>query len=175
MCEFISWIEYKDQILFLKDSDLKTKEGKELVKYLSSQFSVDIKGHGAIRKFYNIPDNTGTDKECTNFKKATNFPVEIVKSLLDGDMIRICGNNLPLDILTPSAKTEYQKITQSAWAEYQKITQPAWAEYLKIQQSAWAEYLKIQQSAWAEYLKIQQSEFWKLMENKNNIRKEWKN
>ena len=35
MCDFVSWIEYKDDVYFLTNDCLKTKEGKELKKYLT--------------------------------------------------------------------------------------------------------------------------------------------
>ena len=52
MCEFISWIEYKGEILFLTDDELETKEGKDLKKYLGSSYYTDIVGHGAIVAYY---------------------------------------------------------------------------------------------------------------------------
>ena len=53
MCEFISWIEYEKKNYFLTDKDLESKEGKSLIKFLGSSFREDIKGHGAIRTYFN--------------------------------------------------------------------------------------------------------------------------
>ena len=46
MCSFISWIEYQDEVYFLDDDKLATKEGKALLKRIGTR---DIKGQGAIR------------------------------------------------------------------------------------------------------------------------------
>ena len=152
MCDFVSWIEKDDQILFLTDDDLDTKKGKELIKYCMCL--EDTRGHGAIRHYYNFEG--GIDKECTDLSNPDNFPKQIQEALKQGKMCSFDPGSLAT-ILTPKARKEYDIIKQSAWNKYLKIQQSAWKEYDIIQQSARKEYRKIRQSAWNKYLKIQQS------------------
>jgi len=184
VCQFISWIEYKDQIYFLTNADLLTKEGKALKKYLGDQYKEDIKGHGAIRRYFELPDNKGTNKECTNFSKPENFPPVIVAAIKNGSLSAICDRP-PVIILTKPARAEYgkivkparaeyDKIVNAARAEYDKIVKPARAEYDKIVNAARAEYGKIVKPAWAEYGKIVNAAFWKLAVNPRNRIKEWR-
>jgi hypothetical protein len=42
MCEFVSWIEFEGEIFYLNNQKLKTKKGKELIKYLVDRFKYDI-------------------------------------------------------------------------------------------------------------------------------------
>ena len=151
MCEFVSWIEYKDDVFFLTNDCLRTKEGKALRCYLKDQFGEDIKGHGAIRRYYNIPAGKGSNKECTNFSTPDKFPAKIVEAITTGHMSGICGVALPVDILSG----------------------PAWAEYEKIEGPALAEYEKIEGPALAEYEKIRGRAFWKIAVNPRNRVKEW--
>ena len=150
MCNFISWIEYKDEILYMTDRDLETSRGKKLLRDIGFE---DIAGHGAIRSFFNIPNGKGTRKESKNFSTPDNFPQDIVRDVKKGLFTR-CG--VALQILTPPALAEYKEIEHSAWTKYKKIEQPAWAKYKEIEQSALAEYKEIKQSAWAEYKEIEQ-------------------
>ncbi len=150
MCDFISWIEYKEDSYFITNSDLNTKQGKKL---LDSNYIADLKGHGAIRHYYPELENKGREKECINFRTPDNFPKEIAKALVNGNLSRI---GTTIDILNDKGKAEYNKITKPALAEYEKIEQPAWVEYEKIEQPAMAAYKKIIQPAWAEYKKIEQ-------------------
>ena len=161
MCEFASWIKHKEEVYFLKDSDLETKEGRELVKYLGDKFQEDIPGHGAILHYY--PELVGkaiSKEECTDFSTPDNFPKEIAEAIKKGQMSRIgiCEKIL----------------NEKGMAEYEKIKQPAYAEYEKICQFALAEYEKICQSAWIEYKKIQQPVFWKIARQEKYRREEWK-
>ena len=179
MCPFISWIEHKDNVYFLDDSKLNTKQGKELLR---PEYISDLLGHGAIRHFYSELGYKGIDKECENFTTPNNFPHEIVSAIKKGKFINfgICLNILTqparaeYEKINQPARAEYEKIKQPAWAEYEKITQSAWAEYGKITQSAWAEYEKIKQPAWAEYEKIKQSAFWRIARKKENRINVWK-
>ena len=179
MCEFASWVEYKGKAYFLVNSDLDTKEGREL---LEPEFKDDLCGHGAIRKYYPELKDNGENKECTNFSTPVNFPKEIVKAIKLGKLSKF---EICLDILNDLGKAEYKKIEQPAYAEYlkieqpayaeyEKIEQPAYAEYLKIEQSAYAEYLKIRQPAYAEYKKIEQQGFWKIARQKKYRADNWK-
>jgi len=179
MCQFISWKEYKGKSYFLTDTDLNTKEGRELLK---PEYKTDIKGHGAIEHYYPELKGKGYDKECTDFSTPANFPKEIVKAIKEGRFVNfgVCEQ-----ILNEKGKAEYLKTKKPAWAEYLKIEQPAYAKYEKIKQSAWAEYLNIEQLVYTKYLKIQQpaydeylktihTEFWKIARQKKYRSKAWK-
>jgi len=189
MCNFISWIEYKDEILYMTDRDLETSRGKKLSRDIGFE---DIAGHGAIRSFFNIPDGKGTDRESTDFSTPDNFPQDIVRDVKKGLFTQY---GVALQILTPPAWAKYKKIEHSASAEYKEIEQPArakykeiekpawakykqikysaWAKYKEIEQPAWAEYKEIKQSALAEYLKIRRPAFWELAKIKKNRVKAW--
>ena len=204
MCDFISWIEYKDEILFLTKNELETSRGKALRKYLGLHFENDVKGHGAIEWYYKLKDNVGKHKECTDFSNPKNFPAVIVKALKRG---YFCGIGIPENYLTRPARAEYQKVkgpalaeyqkvkgqawadyekvNGPAWAEYEKVTGPAlaeyekvkgqaWAKYKKVNGPAWAEYEKVTGPAWAEYEKVERTAFWKIAKKKENRRKEWR-
>ena len=178
MCDFISWIEYKGDVLFLTKKELETNRGRALQKHLGGQFENDVKGHGAIEWYYNLEPNSGTHKECTDFSSPDNFPNPIVSALKKGVF---CGIGISEQLLTQTAWAEYEENKQTAWAEYVKIKQaalaeyeenkqPAWAEDEEIEQTAWAEYEENRQTAWAEYEEIRQTAFWKLfMSTKNRV------
>ena len=119
MCEFISWIEYKDEILYLTSKDLETRKGREMLKSVGRE---DIAGHGAIRYYFNIPDGKGTPKECTDFSTPNNFPEDIVRDIKEGLFI---GFGIGKQLLTKPAWAEYKEIRQSEWAKYEKIRQSA--------------------------------------------------
>ena len=188
MCEFISWIEKDDKVVFLTGDDVfKSKRGKQLRAYMQAD---DVNGHGAIRWYYNFTG--GKDRECVDFSSPNNFPAEIVVAIKSGKMR---GMGTAKCLLTPAtyaeyekieqlASAEYEKIRQEAYAEYEKIQQPAYAEYKKIKQEASAEYEKIRQEAYAEYKKIEQpasaeyekikqTMFWDLFSESKNRNKKW--
>ena len=188
MCEFISWIESENKNYFLTDKDLESKEGKSLIKFLGNNFQEDIKGHGAIRTYFNGGNQElgkklqwGKEKENTNLSTPDNFPPEIVLAIKEGRMSRI---GMSLDLLNDKGKekykkikdpalAEYNKITDQAWAEYNKIKDQALAEYNKITDPAWAEYKKITDPAWAEYKKITDPAFWKIFSQKKYRNQLW--
>jgi len=163
MCQFASWVEYKDKVYFLTDKKLSTKEGKQLKKYLnypSSHYFEDIKGHGAICKYHYELNKKGKDCECTDFNNIEFFPKEIVKAIKNMEMTKI---GYSFDLLNGEGKKLFKKIRQSALAEYRKI-----------EQSALAEYEKIEQSALAEYNQKILSEFWKIFKQKKYRNPLWK-
>ena len=133
MCEFVSWIEKDDEVLFLTGEDVfHTKRGKELQKYCSSKD--DLTGHGAIRWYFakdDIPLQGGKEKECTDFSTPDNFPKAIVKAIKRGEMAGF-QDDIPLELLMASAWAEYEKVAASALAEYEKVRAPARAEYNKV-------------------------------------------
>ena len=149
MCEFISWKEYKDEILFLTDDDLDTEKGKELVAYLGCAYWDDIPGHGAINYYFNLTPDNGLEKEITDFTDISQFPPQIVEAIKACKFKRI-GLSLSL------------------------LTKPALADYEKIEQAAWVDYMKINQAAWADYEKINQAAFWKLFSNPKNRIECWR-
>ena len=170
MCEFISWIEYENKNYFLTDKDLESKEGKSIIKFLGSSFREDIKGHGAIRTYFNGVNQElgkklqwGKEKENTDLSSPDNFPPQIVLAIKEGRMSRI---GMSLDLLNNKGIEKYNKITDQALAEYNKITDQALAEYNKIKYQALAEYNKITDQALAEYNKITDPAFWKLFSQK---------
>src|SRR3990167_2485745 len=114
MCDFISWVEYKDHNYFLTDTDLRMKEGKSLVKYLGDKFTEDIKGHGAIRTYYKELKR-GEEKECTDLSSPDNLPKEIVDAVKKGLMTRI---GFSLDLLNDKGQEKYKKVEGQALAEY---------------------------------------------------------
>ena len=121
MCEFISWIETDGQIVFLTNADLKGKRFAEYKKY-NPLWKQDVMGHGAIRWFYNIPCDIGKNRECIDFSTPDNFPAEIVKELLSGNMTRLTANGEhPEGLLTPEAWAEYKKAKNQAWAKCNKV------------------------------------------------------
>ena len=140
MCEFISWIEYEDQALFLTDADLNTKHGKELIVYLGNNFSEDIKGHGAIRFYYEIGDSKGHNKECTDFSKPNNFPPAIQDVIKKGKFNKIGIPELPNQLLAPSAFAEYKKIQGPALAEYKKVIGAAFWNIVRIKENRVADW-----------------------------------
>ena len=171
MCEFVSWIEHKGEILFLTNDLLDTPKGKELIIFLANRYWDDVCGHGAIREYWGLQQGQGLEKEECDLSNPSKLPMQIVVAIKAGKMSRI---GLSMNLLTPAASAEYEKIRQSAKAEYEKIRQPAKAKYDKICQSAWAKYDKICQSAWAEYKKICHTEFWELFANSDNRIEVWK-
>lgn len=168
MCNFISWINYKDQNYYLTNQDLQTKEGKVLLK---PKVKADIAGHGAILAYYPELEGKGKHEECEDFSTPKNFPKEIVTDIKVGRFINI---GVCTEILNATGLEKYENIQQSAWEVYLKIQQPAWEAYKKIQQPAYETYLKIQQSAWEALLKTSNKAFWLIATQKQYRKKEWK-
>ena len=112
MCEFLSWIEYKEEIIYITAADLETSKGKKLLKDVGWE---DIKGHGAIRKFFTIPDGKGTNKECTDFSTPTNFPKEIVRDIKKGLFI---GFGTPSGILIDPIDKAYRTQKNTLYKAY---------------------------------------------------------
>ncbi len=98
MCEFISWIEYENEVFYLNDDMLfESRIGKDILK--ESKFCrEDITGHGFIQEYYDraTDDNFGTKlykygkhKECEYFKNPDNFPRKIAYDLISGKFNKI--------------------------------------------------------------------------------------
>ena len=146
MCEFISWIEYRGEVVYLTDEDLNTEKGKELLNYI--QDPNDICGHGAIRYFYDIPCGQGTDREVTNLSSPDKLPQEIVKAVKEGRMSAIgysetLLNNKglkKLEAIEQPTLEKYEAIKEIAWKKYKAIERPAWEKFEAIEQSALEKY-----------------------------------
>ena len=132
MCEFLSWIEIDDTVLFLTDDDLRTSRGKKLWKRIKD----DARGHGAIREYFDIEPGRGVDRECTDFYTPDNFPPEAVRAIMDGRVKRLAYPEDLCHALGSPALAEYDKVRARAWAEYNKVRAPAWAEYDKVRDRA---------------------------------------
>ena len=107
MCEFVSWIEAKTDgepaLLYLTAKDLRSSKGQKLKGRIGS----DINGHGAIREFYDLRPEYGTERECDDFSTPSNFPVEIAGAIKAGSF-RGFGTGGGL-------------LRDTAWAEYDKV------------------------------------------------------
>jgi hypothetical protein len=162
MCHLLSWIESEtsnangQKYLFYLPYDqiFNTEDGKKLQEYCLHPD--DLVGHGAIRYFYKLSDNSGINKECTDFSDPNNFPVEIQEAIKAG---KFAGLGYPEGLLNNVAWEEFLKIRQSALEEYYYIEQPAREKYEKSRQPAYEEYLKIRNLAWEEFKKVMQPDF----------------
>lgn len=143
MCEFISWIEKNDSVLFLTYNDIyNTRKGRELREFCKSEY--DLFGHGAIRFYYGLEN--GVEKECTDFSTPDNFPPDIVDAIKKG---LFAGLGVALELLTKSALSKYAKVRNLAYVKYEKVQKPAYTKYEKVRDSAYAEYVKVRDSAYA--------------------------
>lgn len=160
MCEFVSWIEYKDTLYFLTARELATQEGRALRKYLGTAFLNDVCGHGAIRHYYQIPQNKGRNHECTDFSSPDNFPAEIAAVIKAGDFIGV-------------GFSEYL-LTKKALAEYERVRAPARAEYERVRDRALDECERVRAPALAEYERVRGQYFWKLFADLKNRIEAWR-
>jgi hypothetical protein len=149
MCEFVSWIEYEGKEYFLVNSDLETKEGKKL---LAAPVKDDLCGHGAILAYYPELKGKGIHKECEDFSNPANFPASIVKEIKAGNLSRI---GICVDVLTPIAKKQYEKVEATALEQYEKVKATAWEQYKKVEATAWEQYKKVEATAWEQYKKVE--------------------
>jgi hypothetical protein len=108
MCEMLSWIEKKTgtktKIYFLTGRQIfETEKGREFREWCKSPD--DYTGHGAIRHFYGLEQDEGTNEECTDFSTPANFPKAIVSALKAGDYR---GFPIPQKILSKPLNDKYQ-------------------------------------------------------------------
>jgi len=77
MCDFISWVEIKEEekkeIFYLTDKEVFSKEGKEKLK---GSLGSDFIGHAAIRTFFDLGER-GRDREINDFWKLNRLPKEL--------------------------------------------------------------------------------------------------
>jgi len=153
MCSFVSWIEYKNNIIYLNDDCLKEKKGRELKKHLGENYYSDVKGHEAIRWYFDMNNYQGTNKESESINPK-DYPEKIVKDIKNCKMTLI---GYSLRFLTDFALKDCLAIIDFAYKDYEAIKNPAWKDYLTIKNSAEKKYLAIRNSAWKDYLAIRNS------------------
>ena len=81
MCDFISWIDYSGKTYFLTDKEVFSDVGNLVFEGCRDN---DVLGHGAIRKYYDLPEKAGTDYEVRDFWNAEKYPKVIQNLLKDG-------------------------------------------------------------------------------------------
>ena len=64
-----------------------------------------------------------------------------------------------LQLLTPTAQAEYERVRAQAWAEYERVEAPVRAKYERVEAPARAEYERVRASAWAEKERVMASTF----------------
>jgi len=159
MCEFVSWIDYKGQVLFLNDKKLNSRRGKELKEYdLNPE---NWQGHGAICWFYGIERKDCKQFELEDFSDPFKFPEEVREEI----------KNCQFKHFLPKVGQLLQGL---ALAEYEKVQGPAWAEYQKVQRPASAKYQKVQRPASAKYQQTIKQTFWKLFSIPENRPPQWR-
>ncbi len=103
MCQFLSWIEKGDKVLFLTENQVyHTKQGKLLKEWCNDY---DLIGHGAIRFYYGLEQDEGKNKECTDFSTPSPFPAKIVKAIKGG---QFKGFPFPLVLLNKPLYDRYE-------------------------------------------------------------------
>jgi len=169
MCEFVSWIEHKGEILFLDADKLKTRRGKELIDHTVDP--KDLLGRGAICWYYNIDRKDCVQKECEDFSTPNNFPAEIVSAIKEGKMR---GFGYPEGLLNAPA----QKILDETCAQAQKILKETYAPARKIFNETYAQARKISKETCAPAQKIFDETcnnvFWDLFADVENRKGDWK-
>ncbi len=147
MCHFVSWINYDGKNYFLQNSDLLTKEGKALKKYLGTRFHDDIQGHGAIRRYFDLPRGRGRSKEHLSLKV---LPKEIVKAIKNGSMSLIG---------TPSSFLVTTTLCRESIKEFYRKMLPVDRKYNFLS---------------SYYAKKSKEIFWEIFKDKKNRKKAWR-
>ena len=80
MCEFISYVKKSNQLFYLTDDEIFSKEGREK---LSGCQDNDFIGHGAIKKFFDIKG--GEDHEVRDFWNTDKLPKELADKIANFD------------------------------------------------------------------------------------------
>ncbi len=122
MCNFISWIQYKGEILFLTDSEVFSSFGR---KRLEGCLGNDFLGHGAIRKFFKLKDNQGEEREESEFwdpEAQKQIPKVIVEKLTTPELFkenwgRIFRNYFQNDDLVNIIKYAPEPYKEKAWKQ----------------------------------------------------------
>jgi hypothetical protein len=148
MCNFLSWIEKGDQILFLTyDQIYNTPRGEILRKSVGSEKSADLYGHNAIRKYYDLPDG-GKEKECEDFYTPSNFPGVIVDAIKKG---KFGGLAAPRGLLLPALYADYEAKLKPLYADYEAKCKPLYADYQAKLKPLDADYEAKRNALYADY------------------------
>jgi len=178
MCEFVSWKEMpptwkpdvERRIYFLTDSDLKSKRGRELKKYLGPKYEEDKIGHGAIDWFYKL-EGVGRNQECTEFLDPNSFPAEIAQAIKDGkfSMFGTCPQ-----ILTDAANEIYwasrKALEEPYWASLKALEEPYRASLKALEEPYRASLKALEEPYWASLKAL----FWKIAKDPQNRKEVWR-
>ena len=174
MCEFISWIELDDTILYLTDRDLRGKRFKGYKDY-NAGWRRDIVGHGAIRWFLGIPENKGKDKECTDFSKPSNFPDEIVKAIQECRMTKF--GEVPKGLLKGSLYDKYdadlKPLNDKHKADRESLDDKYWADLKPLDDKYRADLKPLDDKYDADQEALD-DRHWLLFANNKNRAKAWR-
>lgn len=135
MCDFVSWIEKDGTLWYLTTADIQSKRGKELMDY--TQNRDDLKGHGAIRWFYDLKG--GIEKECIGFSSPGNFPAEIAEAIKQGKFSRWFGA-VPKGILRAPLYADYKAKRAPLYDDYEAKRAPLYADYEAKRDALHADY-----------------------------------
>jgi len=163
MCDFVSWIEYKDTLYYLTKECLRDKRAT----YIDM---ADISGHGAIEIFYDL-QNRGIHKECTDFSSPKNFPQEIADAIKN---VKFRGIGLDVRLLNQQGCAKYYNIEQPAYDKYEKIRQAAYDKYEITGDPLFDEYDIVVKPAYDTWVKIRQKAFWDIFAIKKYRAKAWR-
>ena len=114
MCDFVSWIETKNRVLFLTDANIRDWE--RAGDRPACPDKSERVGHGAIRLFYGLNETDGINKECTNFSSSSNFPVPIAKAIKDGKIT--CNLVFPKGLASDELYADYTAKRSLLYADY---------------------------------------------------------
>ena len=170
MCEFVSWVEHENKLYYLTANLLNTKEGRALKKYLGAKYDDDIKGHGAIERYFGIK---GKHHECTDFSSTQNFPDEIVKALQAG-AFRGIGIPSASQVLTKKACADYESKRDALDADYRFKRDALYADYESKRDALYADYRSKRAPLDADYRFKRDDLFWDIFMDKKNRVKAWK-
>jgi hypothetical protein len=127
MCEFVSWVEKGEKVLFLTDALLDTPKGQLTLKEQSD--GEDIRGHSAIRFYFGFERDEGKNMECTDFSSPDNFPTAVAKAIKNCEFTKI--GTLPDFMFTTNGLTKVE--SNLAWREADKV----WTEAYKVWEEAY--------------------------------------
>ncbi len=155
MCEFVSWVETheldkqgKTKIFFLTGKQIfETEKGKKLQEWAKS--SEDLVGHGAIRFYYGLEQDKGTNQECTDFSFPDNFPIGIVKAIKRGDMMEFA---MPRGLLLKPLYDKY-------WADRKPLDDKYLADLKSLYDKYLADLKPLDDKYWAER-KLLDDRYW---------------
>ena len=170
MCEFISWVEHENTLYYLTANLLNTKEGRALKKHLGAQYNEDIKGHGAIERYFGIK---GKHHECDDFSSPKNFPEEIVNAMKAG-AFRGIGIPDASQVLTERAWADYCSKRAPLYADYQSKRDAIISDYESKRDALYADYRSKRAPLDADYRFKRDDLFWDIFMDKKNRVKAWK-